>query len=370
MHRRTAITALAGGAATALFGEVPAFADAGGHHRGARPLIIAHRGAWGYRPEHTLDGYRLGYHLGADIIKTDVVCTKDGVLVARNTPELSGSTDVAAHPEFAARRTTKLLDGVATTGWFVEDFTLAEVRTLRAVESIPAIRPANTRFNGMFPIPTTQEVIDLARAESRRRGRPVGIAPDIKRPTYFRNLGLGLEERFVRLLCRNGLHHRGADVLVTPQSFEPSCLQRLNRLVDLPLVQLVDEVGKPYDFVVAGDPRGYTDLVKPDGLRFVRRYADVVSVNKDLIIPRDATAHLLAPTTLVHDAHRAGLTVHAWRFCDENTFLPADYRLGTDPNVHGDFIAEDRRFFRTGIDVIITDFPDAAAQARAGCRLD
>src|SRR5947207_11680794 len=247
MHRRTAIAAIATGAATTVIGT-PANASPARRPRQARPLIIAHRGAWGYRPEHTLDGYRLGYHLGADIIKTDVVCTKDGVLVARNTPELSGSTDVAAHPEFAARRTTKLLDGVATTGWFVEDFTLAEVRTLRAVESIPTIRPANTRFNGMFPIPTTQEVIDLARAESRRRGRPVGIAPDIKRPTYFRNLGLGLEERLVRLLRRNGLHHRGADVAVYPQSFEPSCLQRLNRLVHLPLVQLIDEVGKPYDF--------------------------------------------------------------------------------------------------------------------------
>jgi glycerophosphoryl diester phosphodiesterase len=369
MHRRTAIAAIATGAATTVIGT-PAFADPGGHRRHTRPLIIAHRGAWGYRPEHTLDGYRLGYRIGADIIKTDVVCTRDGVLVARNSPELSGSTDVASHPEFAGRKTTKMLDGVATTGWFVEDFTLAEVKTLRAMESIPTVRPANTRFNGMFQIPTTQEVIDLARAESRRRGRPVGIAPDIKRPTYFRNLGLGLEERVVRLLRRNGLHHRHAEVAVTPQSFEPSCLQRLNRMVGLPLVQLIDEVGKPYDFVVSGDPRGYTDLVKPDGLRFVRGYADAVSVNKNLIIPRDATAHLLAPTTLVRDAHHAGLTVHAWRFCDENMFLPADYRLGTDPNVHGDFIAEDRRFFREGIDVIITDFPDAAATARAGRGLD
>jgi glycerophosphoryl diester phosphodiesterase len=366
MHRRTAITALAGGAATALFGGVPAFADAGGHRRPARPLIIAHRGAWGYRPEHTLEGYRLGFRLGADIIKTDVVCTRDGVLVARNTPELSGSTDVASHPEFAARKTTKTLDGVATTGWFVEDFTLAEIRTLRAVESAPSVRPGNVRFNGLFPIPTTQEVIDLARAESRRRGRTVGIAPDIKRPSYFRSAGLPLEERLARLLRHNGLAHRGAEVAVSPQSFEPSCLQRMNHLVNLPLIQLIDEVGKPYDFVVSGDPRGYRDLVTPDGLRWVHGYADVVSVNKNLIIPRDATAHLLAPTTLVPDAHHTGLRVHAWRFCDENMFLPADYRIGTDPLAHGDFIAEDRRFFAQGIDAIVTDFPDAAAAARRG----
>jgi glycerophosphoryl diester phosphodiesterase len=360
MHRRTAIGAIAGGAAGALLGGTPAVADS----RRGRPLIVGHRGAWGYRPEHTAEGYRLAFRLGADIVKPDVVITKDGVLISRNSPELSSTTDVAGHPQFAARKTTKLLDGVATAGWFAEDFTLAEIRRLRATERMPDIRPGNAAFNGRFPLLTMQEVIDLARAEGRRRGRRVGIAPDVKRPTYYRALGLPLEQRFVQLLRRNGLTHRHADVAVFVQCFEPSCLQRLGRQLDLPLVQLIDAAGKPYDFVVAGDPRSYTDLVTPAGLRWVHRYASAVSVNKDLIIPRDATGHLLAPTALVRDAHHTGLDVHAWRFADENTFLPADFQIGTDPAAHGNYLAEYHRFFRQDIDVVVSDFPDAAAAAR------
>ncbi len=209
-----------------------------------------------------------------------------------------------------------------------------------------------------------QEVINLVRAEGRRRGRRVGIAPDVKRPTYYRSLGLPIEERFVQLLRYNRLNHPRADLPVLVQSFEPSCLQRLNRVLHLPLVQLIDAVGKPYDFVVSGDPRTFRDLVTLEGLRFVRGYADVASVNKDLIIPRDATAHLLQPTTLVRDAHRAGLGVHAFRFANENTFLPADFRIGTDPAAHGDFAAEYHRFFEQDIDGVVTDFPDAAVAAR------
>jgi glycerophosphoryl diester phosphodiesterase len=363
MHRRTVISGIATGAATTVFGGVPAFAD-DHHRRRGRPLVIAHRGAWGYRPEHTSAGYRLAFQLGADIIKPDAVLTRDGVVISRNSPELSTSTDVASHPEFAGRRTTRTLDGVPTTGWFAEDFTLAEIKTLRAIERMADLRPGNTAYDGRFPILTMQEVIDLVRAQARRYGRRLGIAPDVKRPTYYRSIGMPIEERFVELLRRNRLTHRHADLAVYPQCFEPSCLQRLRRLVDLPLVQLVDEVGKPYDFVVSGDPRGYTDLVTPAGLRWVRRYADAVSVQKDLIIPRDATAHLLTPTTLVPDAHRAGLVVHAWRFCDENLFLPADFRIGTDPKVHGDFIAEYHRFYDQGIDAVVSDFPDAAVAAR------
>jgi len=209
-----------------------------------------------------------------------------------------------------------------------------------------------------------QEVINLVRAEGRRRGRRVGIAPDVKRPTYYRSLGLPIEERFVQLLRYNRLNHPRADLPVLVQSFEPSCLQRLNRVLHLPLVQLIDAVGKPYDFVVSGDPRTFRDLVTLEGLRFVRGYADVASVNKDLIIPRDATAHLLQPTTLVRDAHRAGLGVHAFRFANENTFLPADFRIGTDPAAHGDFAAEYHGFFEQDIDGVVTDFPDAAVAAR------
>src|SRR6266508_1272876 len=372
MLRRTAIAGLAGAAAAAVLGETPAVArpaaDGRGSHLGPhcrrRPTVIGHLGAGGYRPEHTAESYRLAIRLGADVIKPDVVLTKDTVLIARNSPELSTATDVASHPEFAGRRKTKMLDGVETTGWFAEDFTLAEIKTLRATERMPDIRPGNARFNGLFPILTMQEVINLVRAEGRRRRRRVGIAPDVKRPTYYRSLGLPIEERFVQLLRCNRLNHPRADLPVLVQSFEPSCLQRLNRVLHLPLVQLIDAVGKPYDFVVSGDPRTFRDLVTPEGLRFVRGYADVASVNKDLIIPRDATAHLLQPTTLVRDAHRAGLGVHAFRFANENTFLPADFRIGTDPAAHGDFAAEYHGFFEQDIDGVVTDFPDAAMAAR------
>src|SRR5216117_769766 len=246
MDRRTAIAALAGGTATALVGGRSAFAHPDIR---VRPIVIGHRGAWGYRPEHTSDGYRLAFRLGADVVKPDVVITRDGVLISRNSPELSSTTDVASHPEFAARRTTKMLDGVATTGWFAEDFTLREIKTLRATERMPDVRPGNARFNGRFHVLTMQEVIDLVRAEGRHRGRRLGIAPDVKRPTYYRSLGLPLEDRFVRLLRRNGLAHGHGDVAVFVQCFEPSCLQRLGRALDVPMVQLIDAVGKPFDFV-------------------------------------------------------------------------------------------------------------------------
>jgi glycerophosphoryl diester phosphodiesterase len=371
MLRRTVIV-LASASAFAVLGAAPARAAVDpasadpARCRPGTPLVIGHRGAWGYRPEHTLAAYRLGIELGADIVEQDLISTKDGVLIARNSNELSSSTDVASHPEFAARKTTKTVDGVAYTGWFSEDFTLAEIKKLRATERTPDIRPGNARYNGKFEVPTLQEVVDLVRAESRRLHRRIGIYPETKRPTYFRSIGLPLEDRLIATLRRNGLNHRGADVPVYLQSFEPSSLQRLNQLSDLPVVQLVDAVGKPYDFVVSGDPRSFVDLVTPAGLRWVRRYADVVAVNKDLIVPRDATGRLISPTTLVADAHRVGLGVHAWRFANENTFLPTDFRRGTDPLAWGDYRAEYRLFYRLDVDGVLTDFPDAAVSARPG----
>ncbi len=371
MFRRTVIVLAA--TASVLAGAVPARAAADGSAavdsqsrrcRPGAPTVIGHRGAWGYRPEHTLESYRLGIRLGADVVEQDLISTKDGVLIARNSNELSSSTDVAAHPEFAGRKTTKVVDGATLTGWFSEDFTLAEVKALRATERTPAVRPGNAAYDGRFQVPTLQEVIDLVRAESRRQHRRIGIYPETKRPTYFRSVGLPLEERLIATLRRNGLNHRGADVPVYLQSFEPSSLQRLNRMSHLPVVQLVDAVGKPYDFVVSGDPRTFPDLVTPAGLRWVGRYADIVAVNKDLIVPRDATGHLAAPTSLVADAHRAGVQVHAWRFANENTFLPADFRRGADPIAWGDHAAEYHLFFRLGIDGVLTDFPDAAVAAR------
>jgi glycerophosphoryl diester phosphodiesterase len=327
------------------------------------PLVIGHRGASGYRPEHTLEAYRLAIRLGADYIEPDLVSTKDGVLVARHENEISGTTDVAGKIEFADRRATKTIDGIAVTGWFTEDFTLAELRTLRAKERLPSVRVANTSFDGRLPIPTLQEVIDLARAESRRLGRTIGVYPETKHPTYFQSIGLALEPPLVRVLKQNRLTGKHDPVIV--QSFETANLRALSRQVDVRLAQLLDAAGRPYDFVVAGDPRTYADLATASGLRWIARYADGVGVNKNLIVPRDTAGNLLAPSTVVRDAHRAGLDVHAWTFRAENQFLAVDHRIGNDPNARGDITAEYELFFALGVDGVFSDHPDTAVAARA-----
>jgi glycerophosphoryl diester phosphodiesterase len=333
--------------------------DKGGGRR--LPLVIGHRGASGYRPEHTLASYRLAIDMGADFIEPDLVSTKDGILVARHENEIGGTTDVATHPEFAARRVTKTIDGVLVTGWFTEDFTLAELRTLRARERLPELRRDNTAFDGLYQVPTLQEVIDLA----KRAG--VGIYPETKHPTYFDSIGLSLEEPLVATLHANG--YRGPRAPVFIQSFETANLKELNRMTRVPLAQLLDATGRPYDFVVAGDPRTYADLATPAGLEEIAGYADGVGVNKNLIVPRDADQNLLDPTTLVRDAHRAGLQVHAWTFRNENNFLPADFRLGNPASpdylrATGDAPAEYRLFFRLGVDGLFSDNPDTAVASR------
>jgi glycerophosphoryl diester phosphodiesterase len=334
-------------------------ADRGDRER--LPLIIGHRGASGYRPEHTLASYRLAIEMGADYIEPDLVSTKDHVLVARHENDITGTTDVASHPEFADRETTKAIDGVAHTGWFTEDFTLAELRTLRAKERLPLLRPANTAFDGLYRVPTFQEVIDLA----KRAG--VGIYPETKHPTYFDSIGLSLEEPLVATLNANGYRGRNAPVFI--QSFEVANLKELNHRTRVPLVQLIDEVGAPYDFVKAGDPRTYRDLITPAGLAEIATYADGIGPSKNLIVPRDAAGNLQEPTTLVRDAHRAGLKVHPWTFRRENEFLPADFRQGNPaspefPRATGDFPAELRLFFRLGVDGLFSDNPDAAVATR------
>ncbi|PZF93087.1 glycerophosphodiester phosphodiesterase [Micromonospora deserti] len=329
-----------------------------------RPIVIGHRGASGYRPEHTLEAYRLAIRQGADYIEPDLVATRDGVLVARHENEISGTTDVAARPEFAARKTTKTIDGVAVTGWFTEDFTLAELRTLRAKERLPRVRVANTAFDGRFEVPTFQEVVDLARAEGRARGRTIGVYPETKHPTYFASIGLPLEEPLVDVLRRNKLTHRNSPVII--QSFETANLRKLDKMIDVRLAQLLDASGRPYDFTVAGDARSYADLAKPAGLKWIASYADGVGVNKNLIVPRDAAGKLLAPTTLVRDAHRERLVVHAWTFRAENQFLPADLRIGTDPIARGDIQAEYELFYELGLDGVFSDHPDTAVAAREG----
>ncbi|GIJ07606.1 glycerophosphodiester phosphodiesterase [Micromonospora andamanensis] len=330
---------------------------------GDQPIVIGHRGASGYRPEHTFEAYRLAIRMGADYIEPDLVATADGVLVARHENEISGTTDVATRTEFAARRTTKTIDGVSVTGWFTEDFTLAELRTLRAKERLPQVRVTNTAFDGQFQVPTFQEVIDLARAESRARGRVIGVYPETKHPTYFASIGLPLEEPLVETLRRAGWTKRHSPVII--QSFETANLRRLDRLTDVRLAQLLDATGRPYDFTVAGDTRTYRDLAAPAGLKWISRYADGIGANKNLIVPRDTAGKLLAPTTLVQDAHKQKLIVHAWTFRAENQFLPADFRIGTDPNARGDIQAEYELFYRLGLDGVFTDHPDTAVAARA-----
>jgi glycerophosphoryl diester phosphodiesterase len=324
-------------------------------------MVIGHRGASGYRPEHTLASYRLAIEMGADYIEPDLVATKDHVLVARHENEIGGTTDVAGHPEFAGRRTTKTIDGVRVTGWFTEDFTLAELRTLRARERLPDLRPDNTAFDGLYQVPTLPEVIDLA----KRAG--VGIYPETKHPTYFDSVGLSLEEPLAATLDANGYRGRNAPVFI--QSLEVGNLKELNRRTRVPLVQLLDETGRPYDFVVAGDPRTYADLATLAGLAEIATYADGVGPSKNLIVPRDAAGNLLDPTSLVRDAHRAGLAVHPWTFRKENNFLPADFRQGNPASPQflgatGDLPAELRLFFRLGVDGLFTDNADTAVAAR------
>ncbi|MBA3630240.1 MAG: glycerophosphodiester phosphodiesterase [Actinobacteria bacterium] len=326
------------------------------------PIVIGHRGASGYRPEHTLASYRLAIELGADFIEPDLVSTRDHVLVARHENEISTTTDVEDHPEFADRRTTKVIDGIEVTGWFTEDFTLAELQTLRATERLPDIRPANTAFDGLYKIPTLQQVIDLAKR------RHVGIYPETKHPTYFDGIGLSLEEPLVATLRANG--YRGERAPVYIQSFEVANLKDLNTMTQLSLVQLVNDTGQPYDFVVSGDPRTYADLITRRGLAQISNYAEGIGTNKTLIVPWDEQNRLEAPTRLVQRAHRANLLVHAWTFRNENEFLPADFQSGNPSSpvfvqAYGDAPAEYRLFFRLGVDGVFSDNPDTAVAVRA-----
>nr|WP_238482261.1 glycerophosphodiester phosphodiesterase [Noviherbaspirillum aridicola] len=320
-------------------------------------LVIGHRGASALRPEHTLAAYTKAVEDGADVIEPDLVSTRDGVLVARHENEISGTTDVADRPEFAGRKTTKTIDGVAITGWFTEDFTLAELKTLRARERIPANRPANTQYNGQFEIPTLQEIIDLARRLSQETRRTIGIYPETKHPSYFKSIGLPLEKRLVDTLHANGYRGKHAPVFI--QSFEVSNLREMRGMTDLPLVQLLSASGQPEDFRLSGDSRGYRDIASAAGLLEVASYANGIGPAKDMVIPRDAAGNLGQPTTLVKDAHAAKLLVHPYTFRPENPFLPTNLRLGDpkSPSTRGNLAAEIRAFLEAGVDGIFIDDP-------------
>ncbi|WP_329279317.1 glycerophosphodiester phosphodiesterase [Streptomyces sp. NBC_01451] len=378
--RRTLLGAAmlgAGGAVVGLPGAARADARAAGQdaHRDVKhgggglkslpvPTIIGHRGASGYRPEHTFGSYQLALDLGADIVEAgDLVPTKDGHIVCRHEPEIGGTTNVADHPEFASRRTTKVLDGVSLTGWFTEDFTLAELKTLRAIERIPANRPHNTLYDGRWEIPTFEEVLRWQDEQTRKRGKQVWIYPETKHPTYFRALGLGLEERVAKLLRKHGKDGKNAPVIL--QSFEPTSIQRLNRLVGNPLVVLLSAANtRPWDFVTNGDPRTVADLIKPAGLKEIASYAQGIGPTLDLVIPKDSTGALTSPTTLVADAHKAGLILHPYTMRNENPFLPANFRKGTDVDAYGDAFGAYRTYFATGIDGVFTDNADTGVLAR------
>ncbi|MES2818898.1 MAG: glycerophosphodiester phosphodiesterase [Pseudomonadota bacterium] len=328
----------------------------------ARPLIIAHRGASGYVPEHTLAAYALAILQGADYIEPDLVMSKDGHLLARHDNELGLTTDVSRHPEFAARRRTQTIDGVSLTGWFSEDFSLAELKTLRAIERIPQVRPGNARLDGAFEIPTLQEIIDLVKSLQLSQQRTIGLYSETKHPSHFQQLGLALEKPLVKLLKRNGYHNAKAPVYI--QSFEVDNLKALSRLTSIRLVQLFG-AGQPYDQQLLGSGLTYAQMASPAGLAAIAQYAAGVGPEKSYIIPRDANGNLGSPTAFVAQAHAVGLKVHPYTFRGENTFLPSNLRSDDDPQARGNSAAEIRAFLDAGIDGLFIDQPDIAVGLRA-----
>jgi glycerophosphoryl diester phosphodiesterase len=285
------------------------------------------------------------------------------VLVARHESEIGGTTDVADHPEFAEHKMTRTIDGDTRTGWFTEDFTLAELKTLRAKERLPTVRQENTIYDGRFEIPTFDEVLQLREHLSAQLGREIGVYPETKHPTYFSSIGHALEPLLVAALENAGLNSKDAPVFV--QSFETTNLRQLSAELHVPLVQLLGAAGAPVDLVAAGDPRTFPDLVTPAGLAEIASYADAIGPAKDMVVARDADGTLGAPTSLVADAHSAGLLVHVYTFRNENEFLPANLRSAGSAADYGNAFAEYEAFFAAGVDGVFADNPDTALLARA-----
>ena len=343
-----------------------------------RPLVIGHRGAHGYLPAHTLEGYALAIELGADFIEPDLVSTKDGHLIARHEPNMIATTDVASRPEFASRRRNAVIDGAPENGFFASDFTLDEIKRLRAVQDF-AERPQ--QFNGKFEIPTLEEIIELAKRKSKEKGRPIGIYPEVKHSTYHKSIGLPIEKRLVAILSAAGWNHRGAPVII--QSFEQSNLKELRRLTPLRLIQLIDAndvnpdgsldftapFDRPFDWTASGDPRllarTFGFLTTDEGLREVKTYADGIGPWKRYIVstvaanlpgPGEASLKLLPAGNLIARAHEVGLFVHTWTFRNEQRRLVSDYT--------GNPVNEYLQFYRLGIDGLFSDFADTAVAAR------
>lgn len=318
------------------------------------PIIIAHRGASAERPEHTLLAYKRAIEEGADFIEPDLVSTKDHQLVARHENEISETTDVAGKPEFADRKRSQTIDGVDVTGWFTEDFTLAELRTLRARERLPMLRPGNMAYDGQAMIPTLAEIIALAKTATERTGRTIGIYPETKHPTHFRKIGLPLEPVLLAALAQAGWTQPDAPVFI--QSFEVDNLKALRGQTGVRLVQLVATGA-------SADGHDYGDMLTATGLARVANYADAIGPERGLVIPRDKDGTLGTATTLVADAHYAGLEVHPWTFRPENYFLAQAFRRGDSPLARGDAAGEIRLYLETGIDGLFSDSPAAAAAA-------
>ena len=353
---------------------------------GDKPLVVGHRGASGYRPEHTLASYQLAIDMGADFIEPDLVATKDGVLVARHEPNITNTTDVSTRAEFAARKTKKMVDGVEEEGWFASDFTLAEIKTLYAKQTFPE---RDQSFNAQFRIPTLEEVLDLAKAESTKAGRTIGVIPETKHPTFHVNLGLKLEDRLLTILAKYGYTEKTSPVVI--QSFEVSNLKYLRSKSQVRLVQLIDAndvkadgsmdltapYDKPYDFAVAGDARTFATMLTPAGLQEIKTYADMIGPWKPYLIPTrqvdanndgkpddlngdgkiDERDRVVMPATdVIKNAHAVGLMVVPYTFRSEVTRLASDDK--------GDPKAEYRRFYEAGVDGVFSDFPDAAVAAR------
>lgn len=349
---------------------------------GKAPLVIAHRGASGYMPDHTLEGYAKAIELGADFIEPDLVATKDGVLIARHEPNLKDTTDVAKRPEFASRKRTMKVDGHDEEGWFASDFTLAEIKTLRAIQ------PRGDRskaFDGQFQVPTFEEVLALREAKSKETGRQIGIYPETKHPTYHQQLGLALEQPLVALLKQYKLNRKDAPVFI--QSFEAANLKQLRKLTANKLVYLLDandvrpdgsiDANVPYDHVVSGDKRTYADMLTPAGLKEIKSFADGIGPWKPYLISwqamvdpktgkaadvdgdkvvdqRDMT--LLEPSDVVKNAHKLGLLVHPYTFRNESKHLAANFQDSP--------LEEYRAYFALGVDGVFTDYTDTAVMAR------
>jgi glycerophosphoryl diester phosphodiesterase len=370
--------------AAAILALCPAYASARDDSDFRKPLVIGHRGAHGYLPAHTLEGYALAIEMGADFVEPDLVATRDGHLIASHEPNLVATTDVASRPEFASRRRTVMIDGAPDTGFFASDFTLAEIKKLRRVQDF-ADRPQ--QFNGKFEVPTLQEIIALVKRKSKEKDRTIGIYPETKHPTYHKSIHLPLERRLVQALAEAGWNGRDAPVFI--QSFEQANLKELRELTPVRLVQLVDAndvkpdgsldftapFDRPYDWTASGDPRliarTFGFFATDAGLREIKTYADGIGPWKRYIVsstaaglpgPGEASRKLLPAGDLIQRAHRAGLLVHTWTFRNEQKRLVSDYQ--------GNPVDEYLQFYRLGIDGVFSDFADTAVAARVLFRLE